>query len=190
MSDDLREILDPLAAVLAARPRFRQVAATTITPPVTPEQPAPVPIVTPARTEAFTAPGDLPDATVTDDDLDLGAQVALLQAAVAQLWGDLEIRTVAGRFTQTSGVYTAGASYELLIGWDSTPPRTPTGALVSIQSYIGWQGRVTAKVKAGEVSSAGCTVTVSVLNAITPDAARPITFEVSGLYFYVPAGVS
>lgn len=182
---DLRALLDPLAAVAGARPRYRDIAASTVTPDPTPEVPSPSPIVVPARTEAYTAPADLPP-SVAVATVDLGAQVALVAAALAQLWADAQVRTVAGRVTLTSGAYTAGQSFDRTITWDEAPLRTPTGGVVSISSGFTWSGKCTAKIKPGTLSDTGATITIKALAAFTPDGSQPVTFEVAGLYFYVP----
>lgn len=183
---DLRALLAPLDAVLAARPRYRTVPGTRTVPDPTPENPDPAAVVTAPRVEAYTDPADLPAALTAGGGVDLAAQVALLQGAVAQLWGDLQIRTVTGRVTLTDGAHPAGSRFERGVVWDTPAGRVPGGAIVSIQSHISWQGRVYATVTPGALSEAGCTVTVHVLAPINPDSARPVTIDVTGLYLHVP----
>lgn len=186
MSDDLRSILDPLAAVVAARPRWRIIPGITYVPDGTEADPTPEPVTEPERTELYTAPADLPHEVAADGTVDLVAQVALLQAAVAQLHADVQIRTVSGRATLTSGIHQARQTFELPVLWDEAPLRVPTGGLVSMQPAIAWLGRTTAHVKPGSLSAKGCTVIVSVLSTVVPTVATPITYEVSGIYFFVP----
>lgn len=187
-ADDLRSLLAPLAVVAGARPRYRLVPASSTTPPATPEDPDPEPIVTPARTEVYTEASELPDAITPDGVVDLGGQLALLHAAVAQLWADLEIRTVLATRTLTSGVYLAGTTFELNPTWDSAPLRTPTGPVLTINAYVGWMGRTTARVTA--LSDAGCTVLVTVLSTVAPTSSQPLGYEVTGQYFYVPGAIT
>lgn len=187
---DLRKVLD-LAAVLAnARPKMRTIPATTYTPAPTTEDPNPEPIPVPERTEVYVDPAELPEAVTTTDGrgrpaLDLGAQLALLQARVAQM-GDARTRVAAGRATVTSGVYLAGATFEVPILFDTPALAVPESGWVQIQPAIAWLGRTKAVVKEGSFTKTGCTITVTALNAISLAAANPITYEIVALYSYTP----
>lgn len=88
---DLRALLDPLAAVRRARPRVRRVPPGSRTPRPTQAVPDPGAVPTPARTEVYTDPAELPAELVTAaGGVDLGGQVALLLAAVAQLADEVD----------------------------------------------------------------------------------------------------
>lgn len=192
--DDLRGLLDPIAAILAARPKWRELPETSYTPPATPEEPDPEPIVTPARTELYVDPADLPDEATGMGGVDLGAQLALLQSMVAWLWSSQQIRQVVGRVTLTAippgtaPTWAAGETADLAVMWDSAPLIVPADADVEVDAAVAWAGKTTGVVKPGSITSTGCTITVKNISGsvVVPVSAQPITYIVRGLYLYLP----
>lgn len=192
--DDLRSLLDPIAAILAARPKWREVPESTYTPPATPEEPDPEPIVTPARTELYVDPADLPDEVTGMGGVDLGAQLALLQSMVAWLWSSQQIRMATGRVTLTaippgtSPTWTAGETADLPVLWDAPPLIVPVDGDVEVEATLVWQGKTTGQVKAGSITSTGCTVTVKNVSGsvVVPTSSQPITYIVRAQYLYLP----
>ena len=183
---DLRAALDPLAAVRAARGLIRTVPASWWKPPPTEDNPDPAPVETPERTEVFVDPAQLPEEIAPAGNVDLGAQVAMLQAAVAQ-WTDLEIRTVHGSVTFASTLNWSGNSTrDIAVTWSSTPLAPVKGAVARVDASIVAGGRVKAEVKPESITQTGCTVTVSVVGtgAVVITSALPLTVTVTGLYLY------
>lgn len=194
VSDDLRNLLNPIAAVVAARSRWRTIPGYTYNPPGTEADPDPEPVTVPERTEAYIDPADLPPEIVEDGTASLNEQVALLQAAVAQLYGDIQIRSVAGKTTLTAvpaGVgltWDAGEQATLPIVWSSAPLRTPTYADVEVDAPIALLGRTTAQVVAGSITDTGCTIRVTNTSVapVLPTAVSPITYTARALYVFLP----
>lgn len=183
--DDLRARFNPLDWILAARPKWRTIPESTVTPPATPENPDPEPIVTPERTEAYTDPGDLPDEVASGAELSLGGQIALVQAALAQQV-DKRIRVAIGRRSLTNGVpLLAGATANLTVTFDTEALDVPEPGWVQIQPAIAWMGKTTAIVVPGTVTTEGCTVRVTALDVVVPDSSNPITYEAVCPYLYV-----
>lgn len=190
MPDDLRALLDPLRVVLSARPKFRQMPEQVWTPPASEGMPNPDPIVSPARTEVFTDPADLPAALVTDGAVDLGAQLSLVQAALAR-FGDLQIRTVTGATTSAPVVALtlgSGTSHDFPVTWQAPPLAPVKGAVCRIDASVVAAGRLRAVVLDDSVTDSGCTVRVTVVGAgaVTVGIALPLTVTATGLYLYWP----
>lgn len=194
--DDLRSLLNPVQAILAARPKWREVPESSWTPPATPEEPDPEPVVIPARTELYVDPADLPPEVVSQagDGVNLGAQLALLQSMVRWLWTSQQIREATGRVTLTAippgtaPTWAAGESADLAVTWDATPLIVPADGDVEVDAAIAWAGKTSAVVKPGSITSTGCTITVKNISGsvVVPVAAQPITYIVRALYLYLP----
>jgi hypothetical protein len=90
-----------------------------------------------------------------------------------------------------AGIFTPGATVEVDVAWDSTPPVPPTGGFAQISSAFIWAGKVTAWVKTGSCTAAGCRVvfknisTSTVVVSLTNDATRVVA-TVTGLGLYSP----
>lgn len=56
------------------------------------------------------------------------------------------------------GIFAPGATAEVEVTWESEPPAAPTGGFVQMHSSFVWAGKVTAWIKTGSVTSAGCVV--------------------------------
>lgn len=184
-SDDLRALLNLPEILAAARPKMRTIPATTYTPEPTAGDPDPEPITVPERTEVYVEPTSLPEEIAPGGQVDLVAQVNLLHARLGQI-GDTYTRVAVGRAVVTSGVYTIGQSFDVTITFDTPALAVPESGWVQIQPAIAWMGRTKAVVKAGSFTTAGCTVTVTALNAIAPSPGDPITYEAVALYNYTP----
>ena len=179
IGDDLRGLLDPWKIVHAVRPKYRQVPEQVITPAPTPGAPPPEPVTIPARTEVFTDPADLPAALVTDGAVDLGAQLSLVQAALAR-FGDLQIRTVTGATTSAPVVALtlgSGTSHDFPVTWQAPPLAPVKGAVCQIDASVVAAGRLRAVVLDESVTDSGCTVRVTVVGggAGTRGVGRPQT---------------
>lgn len=191
--DDLRALLDPLQTLLVARPKWRTIPARDETPAPTPEMPDPPQVVIPARVEPYTDPADLPPSLLVDGRVDLAAQIALVQSAVAWLWGELQLRAVTGRITVTGGplgigAWAAGAEMTRAIAWDQVPLRTPTGVVVQIEAGILSAGKTSAVVVPESITDTGCEVLLRNISAgpVIVTAQQPITYTAQGLYLFIP----
>jgi hypothetical protein len=184
-ADDLRALLDPWAALLAARPKQRIVPAQTYTPAPLPNLPDPEPVTIPERTELYVDPASLPEELTAAGSVSINALVATLHSAVAWMWDKQEIRAVTGRITLTSGLYQPGV-YDFPVTWDAAPLKVPAGGIVATNAGVAWQGRTHAKIKTGSITSAGCTVTMTVVSATVPTSGQPLTMEAQALYLYLP----
>ncbi len=182
--DDVRALLDPLAAILAARPRFRTLPQRTITPPATPELPDPDPIVTPARVEAYVTPADMPPEV--GGDVSLGTQLALVQAALAQLADQRVVHTSAAVIPPA--LPTANVDIDVTTGWTNGTTQT-VPALVSIVP-VGpgplQQRAVTATVTA--ISTSGVTVRFRAKRPMTGLSAWDVDdrYVINAIYEYTP----
>lgn len=190
IGDDLRGLLDPWKIVHAVRPKYRQIPEQVITPAPTPGAPPPEPVTIPARTEVFTDPADLPAALVTDGAVDLGAQLSLVQAALAR-FGDLQIRTVTGVTTSAPVVALtlgSGTSHDFPVTWQAPPLAPVKGAVCQIDASVVAAGRLRAVVLDDSVTDSGCTIRVTVVGtgAVTVGIALPLTVTATGLYLYWP----
>lgn len=174
-SDDLRALLDPLAAIQAARPVVRTVETPSGT-----EQPV-----------AAVLPAQLPQIATVElaeggTGIDLAAQVALLQSAVARL-SDLQLRGVHGQRTFTSTlIWAAGDTRDVAITWTSTPLAPCRYAVVRMDVGIAWLGKLVASVVQDSVTDTGCTVRISATAAVVITAGSPLTVHADGSYFYWP----
>lgn len=185
MSDDLREILDPIAAILRARPKWRHVPEQVIEQPPDAEGDPRPPVTLPARTEVYVDPAELPEEIVENGGVDLGAQLAVVQSMLAWIWDEMQFRSVTAQYALT-GVHLAGQEVEIPVTWDQVPAKTPTSATVTINAPIAWLGRTSARVDPDTVTATGATLVVTVLNAINPGENNPIVYDVAGTYFWVP----
>lgn len=192
--EDLRRLIDPLAAVVGARPRWRTIPGFTYTPPGTEAEPDPAPVTVPARSEAYVDPADLPAELAGDGAVSLNEQVALLHAAVAQLFGDIEIRSVSGSVVVSSvpaglgPTWGPGESATVPVVWSTPPLRVPVHADVEVSAPIALLGRTAGEVVPGSITVEGCTVRVHNISAtpVVPTAATALTFTARALYFYLP----
>lgn len=121
-SADLRALLDPLASVRAARPRWRVVPDRTYVPDPFPGDPDPAPVVIPGRTEVFTAAADLPDEVVSPQGVDLGGQIALVAAALAQ-YTDVVLRPASAEITLPA-TFAANTDVDIAAAWVDGPTQT------------------------------------------------------------------
>lgn len=184
--EDARSVIDHLASIRAVRARAVDIPAKVFQPPPTDVDPAPAPVVTPARTEVALLPAELPAALLGPTaGRDLGAEIANLWGAISQLENAVP-RTVAGRHTLTSGSWLGGVSFDLAVVWDAAALAVPTAVSSIVYASLTSIGRTTAKVKAGSVGLTGCTVTVTTLTTVLASSDNPITYEVQGSYQYVP----
>lgn len=185
MSDDLRELLDPIAAVLGARPKWRQVPEQVVEQPPDSEGEPRLPVVIPARTEVYVDPDELPEEITDGGGVNIGAQIAVVQSMLAWIWDKMQFRSVTAQHVLT-GTYLAGREVEVPLTWDETPEKTPTSASVTINAPIAWLGRTSARIKPGSVTVTGATVVVYIVSTIAPGSSNPITYDVTGTYFWVP----
>lgn len=186
MSDDLRELLDPISAVLRARPKWRRVPERAIEQPPDSDGNPRSPVTIPARTEVYVDPAELPAEVAEDGSVDLGAQLAVVQSMLAWIWDEMQLRTVTARYVLDDGPYLAGRTLEIPVTWDETPQKTPTSATAAVNASIAWLGRTAPSIKPGSVTATGATLVVRVLSAISPNANNPIVYDVTGTYFWVP----
>lgn len=169
-TEDLRALLDPLLAVRGARPIVRTEAG---------------------QPRAMVEPAQLPPVALTpsptgDTGIDLAAQVALLQSAVARL-SDLQLRGVHGQRTFTSTlIWAAGDTRDVAITWTSTPLAPCRYAVVRMDVGIAWLGKLTASVAQDSVTDTGCTVRITATAAVVINAGSPLTVHADGSYFYWP----
>lgn len=176
--EDLRTLLDPLRAVVAARPVVHWQADGLAEKPIAAVEPEKLP-------EAATV--TYPDGLVG---IDVAAQLALVQSALAQ-FTDLQIRTVSGATTSAplvSLTLGSGTSHDFPVTWQ-TPPLAPVkGALCQIDASVVAAGRLRAVVLDDSVTDSGCTVRVTVVGAgaVTVGVALPLTVTATGLYLYWP----
>lgn len=187
--DDLRALLNPIAAILAARPRYREVPESIYQPPSIDGGSPPEPVIRPAHTELYVDPADLPAEVVGADGegVSLGGQLALVQSMLAWVWGEMQIRAAVGRVTLTSGgPFLAGQERDFNITWDEPPLKTPTGGVVTVHAGVAWMGKVTAVIVPGTLTVTGCTVRAAFLNTVVPSGGQPVTLEPQGLYLWVP----
>lgn len=175
---DLRMLLDPLRAVLKARPVVHWRSDDGLEKPAAAVEPAQLP-------EAATVA--LPDGSLG---IDVAAQLALVQSALAQ-FADLQIRTVTGATTTAplvSLTLGSGTSHDFPVTWQ-TPPLAPVkGAVCRIDASVVAAGRLRAVVLDESVTDSGCTVRVTVVGAgaVTIGIALPLTVTATGLYLYWP----
>lgn len=192
MSDDLRVAVAALLdAVSAARPRIRTIPAHLYTPAPTTADPNPVPWMIPETTQVYADPTMLPAVLLgPTGDVDLGAQVAFLQGALAQLWTDLQIRNTDASLTVTDGrTWGAGLSFDIALTWAPVPARVPTSVVPFVDFGAATQlGRLAVAVKPGTVTAAGVTVTLTNISAVAliPSGPSPVTIRAIGQYFYIP----
>ncbi|QJY46648.1 hypothetical protein [Pseudonocardia broussonetiae] len=193
---DIRAVVDPLAAIRAARARkYVYTSDRWYTPPPTEADPDPdpVPVADPPTRLGVLAEEmpavlvrDTPDANGgTVASISIPDHLALLHGALNQI-SDREIRSVAGRTLVPSGPSLAGAVRELAVTWDEEPLEVPTGGITTIYAAIEWLGKTTAQIKPGSLTLTGCTVVVKTLATISPSSGSPITVEAQALYDYVP----
>lgn len=189
--DDVRALFDPIAILRAARPKFREVPEQTYTPPATAGDPDPAPVTVPARTEVYTDPADLPDEVKVDGTVDLITQLGIVQAGLARVVADLQIRTVFASTTLAPTVpltLAAGSTRDVALTWATPPLAHVLGAVARLDVGVAWQGKVTGHVKDGSVTDTGCTVTVTVVGVgtVVITTALPLTVNADGLYLYWP----
>lgn len=192
--DDLRKLIDPLAAVVAARPRWRTIPGFTYTPPGTEAEPDPAPVTVPERSEAYVDPAELPHELISDGAVSLNEQVALLHAAVAQIFGDIEIRSVSGSVVVSSvppglgPTWDGGESATVPVTWSSPPLRLPAHADVEVSAPIALLDRTAGEVVPGSITMQGCTVRIRNISAVpvVPTVATALAFTVRALYLYLP----
>lgn len=174
-TEDLRALFDPLAVVMAARP----IVQTVETPQGGQKQVAAV------------LPGQLPSVAVVDmvgggQGINLGAQLALVQSALARL-ADLQLRGVHGQRTFTSTlIWAAGDTRDIAITWTSTPLAPCRYAVVRMDVGIAWQGKLAASVVPDSITDTGCTVRITATAAVVITAGSPLTVHADGSYFYWP----
>lgn len=183
---DIQTLLDSLAALREAKPRWREVPASTVQPPPLPDGSEADPIEIPARTELIL--DGLPDVLSPDGvGLDIGATLTAVVAAVQQIQAQ-QIRIVAGHVTfNTARILPAGSVTEVAVTWMSPPLAPVQGVLPDLDVGVAWQGRVTAAVKEGSVGDRGCTVLLSVVGGgVVISSGMPLTVRATGIYLYSP----
>lgn len=188
MAGDLRGLLDPLNAVTVARPKWREVPAETYTPPGTTVDPDPAPVTVPAYTQVYTDPADLPAQVTNDGAVDLGAQLALLQAAVGQIQDQRILTVHASRTFASSLVWQPGHIEDVPLTWTAVPLAPVRGAFARLDVGVAFQGKVSASIVDGSVSDTGATarLTVAPTSTVVVSAGTPLTVHADGLYLYVP----
>lgn len=185
--EDLRWLLDPLAVLRAARPKWRTVEEQTVIPEATPEVPDPEPIVTPEYTEVYVDAEDLPEEIAPEDEVgvSLGAKIALVAGALAQQT-DKSALVAVGRVTRTSGLLLPGGTVNLSVTFDTEALAVPESGWVQIQASIAWLGKTYAVVVPGSITSTGCTVRVTALDTVVFTPSDFVTYEAVCLYTYAP----
>ncbi|MDN5931550.1 MAG: hypothetical protein L0I24_10890 [Pseudonocardia sp.] len=182
-ADDVRALLDPLAAILAARPRFRTIPQRSVTPAPTPEIPDPPPIITPARVEVYTDPADLPEEITTGAGVDLGAQIALVQAALAQS-ATVELRAASAQVTLPTSM-AADTDYDLTAAWAGGPTQTVPVVVSTVAAGPGPLQVRAITVQTLAATTTGVTVRLRARRALLgldPDD----RYDVNAIYSYSP----
>lgn len=184
--DDLRGLIGPLAVVLAARAKFRQVPESTYTPQPTQADPNPVPIVVPASTEVYVEPTQLPAQITSNGTIDLGAQVALIQAAVGQL-SDQRLMRASATVTPPA-MPTVNTAVDVTVPWDEGVAQTVPAvvSLVPVGPGPIQQRSIAASVVT--TTTAGVTVRFRTKRALTGLAALDPDdrYVVNALFLYTP----
>ena len=154
--EDARAVLDPKETIKNARARkFHYTWDEPNEPPKIGILAEEVPAV---LHRPMLGPADEPIAGV-----ELGSQIGVIWGALNQIF-DQEIVSTSGTVVLPQsavgpgGVFPAGATAEMPVAWDSTPPAAPTGGFVQLHSSFVWASRVTAWIRTGTVTATGATV--------------------------------
>lgn len=186
MAGDLRGLLNPLKALTQARARYREIPEQVLTPTPTPEVPDPDPIVVPARTEVYVDPADMPPQIVTDGFVDLGAQLALVQAAVGQIDDQRLVHTSAA--VKPPALTAPNTDVDVTVAWDEGTAQTVPAvvSLVPVGPGPLQQRAISARVV--EATTAGVTVRFRTKRALTgPSVLDPDDrYVINALYLYTP----
>lgn len=185
--------IDPRAIIKAALVKVQQIAASSFTPPATPELPSPQPIAIPAVTRLTPVLSDLPDIlkSANGENYDLSGAVALIWAMLQSM----EIRTVTGHVTVSTipggvggSIWAANASFDKPITWDTPSPEVPSGVLISAEAGILSAGKTVAVLKAGTATTVGATLTCTNISGgnVIVNSTNPITYNAQALYIYTP----
>jgi len=190
---DIREIgsvLDTIALFKAVPSKaWSYTADANQTPPATPDNPNPDPVIVTPPVRFGPIAEDLPAVLRTGIGPDAGIDLAKMGGAtwdVVHRILNRQQRVAVGRTTVTTGVWLAGSTREITVAWDEKPLATPAAGAVMVYAAIAWLGKTTATVKPGSITSTGCTLVVKALAAVTPVVANPITYEVQAAYDYFP----
>jgi hypothetical protein len=185
--------IDPRAIIKAALVKVEEVAATSFTPPATPDLPDPQPIVIPAKTVLAPVITALPDVLKSAD-----GENYSLSGAVALIWAmlqSMEIRTVTGHVTVSTipggaggSIWAANASFDKPITWDVVAPESPTGVLINAEAGVLSAGKTVAVLKPGTATAVGATLTCTNISGgnVVVNATNPITYNAQALYIYTP----
>ncbi len=185
--------IDPRAVIKAALVKVQEIPASSFTPPATPDQPDPQPIVIPAITRLIPVMANMPDILKSADGefYDLSGAVALIWAMLQSM----EIRSVTGHVTISTipggvggTIWAANASFDKPITWDTPAPETPTGVLINAEAGVLSAGKTIAVVKDGTATTVGATLTCTNVSGgnVIVNSTNPITYNAQALYIYTP----
>lgn len=185
--------IDPRVIIKAASVKVQEIAASSFTPPATPDAPDPQPIVIPAITRLSPVMANMPDILKSAD-----GQYYDLNGAVALIWAmlqSMEIRAVTGHVTVSTipggvggTIWAANASFEKTITWDVAAPETPTGVLINAEAGVLSAGKTVATLKPGTATTTGATLTCTNVSGgnVVVNSSNPITYNAQALYIYTP----
>lgn len=200
--EDARALINPLDVIRQARARKYVYTADTVhTPPPTEENPDPQPVpvtdppvrVGPLAEElpaALVSMGPTPDGTGETPIVNLADLIGTIWGALGQIQDQQLVSTSATAIVPAGTVLPAGATIEVPVTWESSPPAPPTGGAALINSGVAWAGRVTAWLKTDSVTATGAIVVFKNLSAqtvvVTANGATAISASVIGQGLYTP----
>lgn len=183
---DLRGLLDPLKALAKARARYREIPEQVLTPAPTPDMPDPEPIVVPARTAVYVDAADMPAEIAGGGVVDLGAQLALVQAAVAQIDDQRLVHTTAT--VKPPALTAANTDVDVTVPWDEGTAQTVPAVVSMVPVGPGPLQQRALSVLVVEATKAGVTVRFRAKRALTGVAALDPDdrYVVNALYIFRP----
>lgn len=195
--EDIRAILDPLAAIRAARARkFVYTDERWYTPPPTEEDPDPEPISVDPPERFGVLAEELPPQLVIDSpdgsggtvpSISIPAQVGVLWGAIGQIAEDMEIRYVHASQTLSSTlILQAGQTRDVALTWDEAPLDKVRGADARLDVGVAFMGKATATVIQSSVTDTGCTVRIRATATVVINTGNPLTVHATAAYLYSP----
>ena len=195
--EDIRAVIDPLAAIRAARARkFVYTDERWYTPPPTEEDPDPEPVAVEPPERFGVLAEELPPQLVVDSpdgsggtvpSISIPAQVGVLWGALGQIAEDMEIRYVHASQTLASTlILQAGQTTDVALTWDEVPLDKVRGADARLDVGVAFLGKATATVIQSSVTDTGCTVRVRANAAIVVNIGNPMTVHATAAYLYIP----